>query len=53
MQNQIVRFTGAGERQPALRTHPAVDLTPVIGAHIGPGAVGFAVISAASEDSKD
>jgi fatty acid-binding protein DegV len=24
---------------------PAVDITPVIGAHIGPGAVGFAVIS--------
>lgn len=25
---------------------PAADITPVIGAHIGPGAVGFAVISA-------
>ncbi len=24
---------------------PAVDITPVIGAHIGPGAVGFAVVS--------
>ncbi|MGD8622702.1 MAG: DegV family protein, partial [Anaerolineales bacterium] len=24
---------------------PSVDITPVIGAHIGPGAVGFTVIS--------
>ena len=28
---------------------PAVDITPVIGAHIGPGAVGFAVISSPAE----
>lgn len=27
----------------------SVDITPVIGAHIGPGAVGFSVISASSE----
>jgi fatty acid-binding protein DegV len=25
---------------------PAVDITPVIGAHLGPGAYGFAVVSA-------
>jgi fatty acid-binding protein DegV len=39
-------------RQSAARLLPAspilaVDITPVIGAHIGPGAAGFALITAA------
>lgn len=29
---------------------PSVDITPVIGAHIGPGAIGFTVISAKKEE---
>ena len=31
---------------------PSVDITPVIGAHIGPGAVGFACVSAHSPEEK-
>jgi DegV family protein with EDD domain len=50
--------THAGEQAESLRQHVAhllpdgeltsVDITPVIGAHIGPGAVGFACVSARS-----
>jgi fatty acid-binding protein DegV len=30
---------------PGGESYPPVDITPVIGAHIGPGAVGYAIIS--------
>jgi fatty acid-binding protein DegV len=29
---------------------PSVDITPVIGAHIGPGAAGFACVTAHSSE---